>query len=94
MDRSDDSSRMKDSHRFFRNTGCKFFPCHKNVDEAEFNCLFCYCPLYPLGEGCGGDFVIKDGVKSCINCIRPHIADNYDEINEKLRKQFSIPDNN
>ena len=83
---------MDNSSRFFENRSCEYFPCHEGLEN--FNCLFCYCPLYPLGEGCGGDFVIKDGVKSCINCIRPHIADNYDEINEKLRKQFSIPDNN
>ncbi|MBQ9607708.1 MAG: metal-binding protein [Lachnospiraceae bacterium] len=76
---------MKNSERFFCNRDCKYFPCHKGVDETEFNCLFCYCPLYCLGERCGGDFVMKNGVKSCVNCSRPHIADNFDEINRAIK---------
>ncbi|MBQ8956582.1 MAG: metal-binding protein [Lachnospiraceae bacterium] len=76
---------MKNSERFFCNRDCKYFPCHKGVDEEEFNCLFCYCPLYCLGERCGGDFVMKNGVKSCVNCSRPHIADNFDEINRAIK---------
>ena len=39
-----------------------------------------------MGEDCGGDFVMKNGVKSCINCTRPHIPENFDEINSSLRK--------
>lgn len=35
---------MENSHRFFENKECRYFPCHKNLEE--FNCLFCYCPLY------------------------------------------------
>ena len=80
---------IKNSDRFFRNTECKYFPCHKGVDEAEFNCLFCYCPLYSLGEDCGGDFVIKNGVKSCAECSRPHPAGNYDEIRNRLKASLS-----
>ncbi len=26
-----------------------FCHCHKNADPDDFNCLFCYCPLYALG---------------------------------------------
>ena len=37
-------------HQFFQNRECKYFPCHKGIDEEEFNCLFCYCPLYALGK--------------------------------------------
>lgn len=35
---------MENSHRFFENRECKYFPCHKGLED--FNCLFCYCPLY------------------------------------------------
>lgn len=77
---------MDDSERFFNNRGCRYFPCHKGIDEAEFNCLFCYCPLYFLGKDCGGDYVMKNGIKSCINCKRPHIAGNFDEINDVLKR--------
>lgn len=58
---------------FFRNVACASFPCHAGVDVAEFNCLFCYCPLYALGERCGGDFAYTaGGIKDCTNCTRLH----------------------
>lgn len=58
---------------FFRNTSCAFFPCHKGVDAQEFNCLFCYCPLYALGAACGGDYSYTEhGVKDCSRCTRLH----------------------
>ena len=37
---------MTNSYRFFQNKECEYFPCHKAENEEEFNCLFCYCPLY------------------------------------------------
>ncbi len=61
---------------FFRNTDCAYFPCHEGVDEAAFNCLFCYCPLYALGPRCGGDYAYTaSGVKDCGNCTRLHRGD-------------------
>ena len=60
-------------YQFFQNRECEYFPCHKDVEEKDFNCLFCYCPLYTLGENCGGNFLYTDtGVKSCVNCNFPH----------------------
>ena len=38
-----------------------------------------------MGQDCGGDFIMKDGIKSCINCARPHVPDNFDEINVTLK---------
>ena len=35
---------------FFQNSECEYFPCHKGADPKTFSCLFCYCPLYALGE--------------------------------------------
>ena len=65
-------------HQFFQNRECKYFPCHKGVDEADFNCLFCYCPLYMLGKKCGGDYVYTEkGVKTCVGCTFPHRKENY-----------------
>ena len=67
--------------RFFQNRGCPFFPCHTGVAEKDFNCLFCYCPLYALGESCGGSFrYTASGVKSCENCAFPHLRENYDRV--------------
>ena len=71
-------------YKFFCNRECEYFPCHDDV--ADFNCLFCYCPLYSSGKDCGGDYLMKNGIKSCINCNRPHIASNFDEINAELKR--------
>lgn len=58
---------------FFTNSECPYFPCHEGVEASEFNCLFCFCPLYTLGSECGGDFIyLENGVKSCERCLRPH----------------------
>ena len=66
---------------YFKNTDCKFFPCHRTSPEADFNCLFCYCPLYTLGDRCGGKFVyLEDGTKDCSGCMIPHRAGGYDYV--------------
>lgn len=62
---------------FFANTACKHFPCHEGIDPRDFNCLFCYCPLYALGPECGGNFTrTASGRKSCVNCTLPHVREN------------------
>ena len=72
---------MENSYRFFQNRGCKYFPCHKVKDDNEFNCLFCYCPLYTLGDQCGGNCTYTEsGCKDCSNCAIPHRRENYDRI--------------
>ena len=73
-------------HTFFANRNCKYFPCHKTEDTDNFNCLFCYCPLYGMGPDCGGHFrYTKKGVKDCTGCLVPHKRENYSLIMEKLR---------
>ena len=77
---------MENSSHFFKNTDCKYYPCHKGIDEI--NCLFCYCPLYHL-EKCPGKNEYKEingkKVKVCTNCDYPHHEENYDSIIELLR---------
>ncbi len=77
---------MEESYKFFQNKSCKYFPCHENVEESEFNCLFCYCPLYMLQEKCGGNYTYKNGIKICTHCVIPHNPRGYKIINEKLKK--------
>ena len=61
---------------FFTNRECRFFPCHDGVDPDDFNCLFCYCPLYALGAACQGNYrVTKNGTKDCTPCNLPHCGD-------------------
>lgn len=74
-------------YAWFQNTQCEYFPCHKGVDPAAFNCLFCYCPLYRASD-CGGAFVLRpNGIKDCSRCTVPHNGiESYDTILSRLRK--------
>lgn len=79
---------MENSYRYFENRACKYFPCHKGLEE-EFNCLFCYCPMYRL-EKCPGNprYIEKNGkpLKVCTDCTFPHRPENYEKIMEVLRQ--------
>ncbi len=85
-------------YSFFSNTACEFFPCHKGVNASHFNCLFCYCPLYALGNQCGGNYsYTADGIKDCTNCTIPHQMGGYQYIIDKfplvaeLAKKQNLP---
>ncbi len=74
----------KNDHSFFQNRACEYFPCHENAGE-DFNCLFCYCPLYALGEQCGGNFrYLENGIKDCSQCRLPHSPGGYDYVLAKF----------
>jgi len=74
----------QNNYKFFCNKECEFFPCHKTEDLDNFNCLFCYCPLYALGDKCGGNFVyLESGIKDCSNCLVPHKRQGYEYITSK-----------
>ncbi|WP_319204684.1 cysteine-rich small domain-containing protein [uncultured Ilyobacter sp.] len=74
------------NYKFVQNSKCEYFPCHDIKDKEKFNCLFCYCPLYMMGEECGGNFKYTEhGIKDCSKCVLPHIKDvGYDHIQEKM----------
>ena len=81
---------MENSHRFFSNTACKYFPCHEDMKGKDFNCLFCYCPMNSL-ENCLGEpvyFKNKEGklMKDCTGCSYPHKPEHYEAIMEFLKK--------
>lgn len=79
------------SERYFQNRECSYFPCHRCEDTENFNCLFCYCPLYALGDQCGGAFTYtENGIKDCSGCMIPHRAENYDRIMEKISKVLAL----
>ena len=77
---------MENSHRFFENKDCRYFPCHPG--NGDFNCLFCYCPLYHSND-CPGNpaYKEKEGkrIKVCTDCDFPHSPENYDKIMQILR---------
>lgn len=86
---------MENSYRFFQNKQCKYFPCHKVKDDSGFNCLFCYCPLYALGDKCGGNCAYtKEGIKDCSDCLIPHDLKGYDYINGKFKELAKLAEQN
>lgn len=73
------------AYDFFQNRECPYFPCHEGSDPEGFSCLFCYCPLYALGDRCGGNFrYLESGVKDCSGCLIPHRRENYRKVLEKF----------
>ena len=75
---------MADS-TFYQNCECEYFPCHKTAETENFSCLFCYCPLYALGDRCGGNFTYtENGIKDCSKCLIPHRRENYGRMMEKM----------
>ncbi|MCD8230398.1 MAG: cysteine-rich small domain-containing protein [Clostridiales bacterium] len=83
------------NYRYFSHKDCEYFPCHKGADPDNFNCLFCYCPFYLLGDQCGGNFrYLSTGTKDCTNCLYPHLRENYDEITaryQEIREAMPAP---
>ena len=83
-----------ENYKFFQHKTCEFFPCHETKDVENFNCLFCYCPLYERRHCPGNPEYIKSRrengsevqIKSCMKCTFPHQAENYDVIMQFLRK--------
>lgn len=82
---------MEKRYTFFSHRECEFFPCHKTDAPEDFNCLFCYCPLYALKDKCGGNFKYTEkGIKDCSECDLPHQRDNYSYIVEKFSEIVEI----
>lgn len=82
---------MSENYKFFNHKECEYFPCHKTNDPDNFNCLFCYCPLYALKDKCGGNFRYTDrGIKDCSSCTLPHRRNNYDYILGKFKDIINI----
>ena len=79
------------NYDFFQNKACEYFPCHKCADTENFSCLFCYCPLYALGDKCGGHFsYTKEGIKDCSGCLIPHRRENYEKVMEKMGEVIEV----
>ena len=78
-------------YAYFQNTACEYFPCHKGAREEDFNCLFCYCPLYALGPKCGGNFrYLENGVKDCSGCLFPHKRANYGAVTARFEELVAL----
>ena len=69
-------------YSFFQHKECEFFPCHKTDHPKDFNCLFCYCPLFALGKECKGNFRIPHTRKSY-----SYIISRFSELMEVAKEQ-------
>lgn len=79
------------AYSFTQHRACEFFPCHKTNHPEDFNCLFCYCPLYTLGSKCGGNFkYLENGVKDCSDCLLPHGRGSYSYIISKYPELMEL----
>lgn len=79
------------NYDYFQNKECEYFPCHAGADPESYSCLFCYCPLYALGDDCGGNFTYTEqGIKDCSGCLIPHRRENYEKILEKMPKVMDL----
>jgi len=73
-----------ENYKFSQNTKCEYFPCHKLKNDADFNCMFCFCPLYMLKDNCGGNFKYTNGFKDCSDCVLPHSKGGYEHVMSKM----------
>ena len=86
--------KRENSYCFFQNRDCEYFPCHEGIDSTDFNCMFCYCPLYVL-EDCGGTYTYTSkGYKDCTDCPLPHRPEGYDHINDSFKQLAEIEKKN
>ena len=76
---------IEERDAFYQNVDCEYFPCHQGADAENFNCFHCYCPLYALGERCGGAFVYTEkGIKDCSRCLIPHSPGGHEYVVQRL----------
>lgn len=74
-----------------KNAACKFFPCHKGLED----CTFCYCPFYPCLNYDEGSYIysakFKNGVWACHGCNWIHKKRTVDEIFSLIRSNYCRP---
>ena len=87
MKRREDNEAKTQNYKFFSHSNCEYFPCHDTKHPQDFNCIFCYCPLYVLDDKCGGNFTYtKEGYKDCSRCMLPHKRENYEYVAGKFKQ--------
>lgn len=57
----------------------------------NFNCKFCYCPLYFLPIDCGGNYrILKGNIKDCTKCNLIHDGERgLDHVHKKIDEYFA-----
>jgi Zn-finger protein len=84
-DQHDAPEKSQGNFSHFSHEQCEYFPCHDTDDLDHFNCLFCYCPLYPLGDDCGGVVAYTvSGIKDCSHCLIPHSKHGFEFVQKHI----------
>ena len=82
---------MSEYYKFFQNKKCEYFPCHKGIPEEDFNCLFCYCPLYTLGKSCGGNCEFLEKWSQILHEMWfSASANNYDKVISRFQEIIAV----
>ena len=87
---------MADSkgYQFFQNRQCEYFPCHEVEKEEDFNCLFCYCPLYQKERCLGHPSLLLNEkgqkIKDCSKCELVHRREMYDAVIRALAERDEV----
>ena len=72
------------------NKACKYFPCHKGLED----CTFCYCPFYPCLDAKRGNYIysqkINKDIWSCQDCNWIHKKSVVDRIFDLIRSNKNI----
>jgi len=73
------------------NRACKYYPCHKGLED----CTFCYCPFYPCLDEDKGKHIYsrtaKESIWSCQGCGWVHKKRTVDSIFKLIRVSRLVP---
>ena len=81
------------SYQYFNHQQCEYYPCHKGLEDKQFNCMFCYCPLYRVDCPGNPNYIVGQNgtkIKDCSSCVFPHIPENYNVIMEYLARHEEL----
>lgn len=81
---------MSENYKFVQHLKCEYFPCHKIAQKEDFNCLFCYCPLYALKDQCGGNFKYTNNIKDCSHCTIVHGKSSYEHVMSRISRVIKL----
>jgi Zn-finger protein len=59
-------------------SNCLSYPCHIGIEEKDFYCDLCFCPLFPCGDETKGKW-LTNTVWDCSDCIDPHTKEFVDQ---------------
>ena len=83
---------MSEHYKFFPEQALRILSVPQDQEHGHIQLPFlCYCPLYALGENCGGNYkYLENGIKDCSNCLVPHSPKGYDYVTSKYSEILEL----